>query len=64
MPYQHYASHIVKLHNDSLKQQSLLTEVLNESEEVLFSPIRFDGVHVDKIKAVFAKHGIVEESKF
>lgn len=58
------AAHIVKLHNDSLKKQPLLTDVLVESEEVLCSPIRFDGVHVNKIKAVFAKYGIVEEDKF
>lgn len=44
---------------------SLLNQCLKEQEEVISSPIRFDGVHVDKLKQVFLKNGIeLEEVGF
>lgn len=43
---------------------SLLTECMNHKHEVLMSPIRFDGVHVNKIEEVFRRNGIVQERIF
>lgn len=37
---------------------ALLNEILNEQQEIISSPIRFNGVHIEKIKAVFKKYGI------
>jgi hypothetical protein len=37
---------------------SLLNQCLNEQEEIVSSPIRFNGVHINKIKQVFLKNGI------
>lgn len=44
---------------------SLLNQCLKEREEVISSPIRFDGVHVNRLKQVFLKNGIeLEEVEF
>jgi len=44
---------------------TLLNQCLNEQEEIISSPIRFNGVDVNKIKQVFLKHGIeVDEIGF
>ncbi len=43
---------------------SLLSECMNHKQEVLMSPIRFDGVHVNKIEEVFRRNGIVQEPIF
>ena len=37
---------------------SLLNQCLNEQQEIVNSPIRFNGVHIDKLKQVFLKNGI------
>ena len=44
--------------------QKILKDLLNEQEEVIMSPIRFNGVHVDKIKQVFKKYGVEFEQQF
>jgi len=38
--------------------KGLLVDLMNNQEEVLNSPIRFNGVHVEKIKHVFEQRGI------
>lgn len=38
--------------------RSLLNKCLKEQEEIVSSPIRFNGVHINKLKQVFLKNGI------
>lgn len=40
------------------KVSSILSDLMKEQEEVISSPIRFNGVHIEKIKEVFEKIGI------
>ncbi len=40
----------------SLKAKAIYHQLMNESEEVISSPIRFTGVSVEKIKRVFEKY--------
>ena len=47
-----------------LQGKQLLKEVLDEQQEVISSPIRFNGVHIEKIKQIFAKYGIIIEQDF
>jgi len=42
----------------------LLNDLLKHEEEVLSSPLRFNGVHVWKIRQVFAEHGIIYKPPF
>lgn len=44
--------------------EGILKELLAEENEVLMSPIRFNGVSTIHIKQIFEKYGIVNESKF
>lgn len=37
---------------------SLLNQCLKEQEEIVSSPIRFNGIHINKLKQVFLKNGI------
>ncbi len=37
---------------------SLLNQCIKEQEEIISSPIRFNGVHINKLKQVFLKNGI------
>ncbi len=41
--------------------KSLLKQCLNEQEEVINSPIRFNGIHINKMKQVFLKNGIEDD---
>lgn len=36
----------------------LLTKLLSNQEEIISSPIRFNGVHINKIIKIFEDHGI------
>ena len=36
----------------------ILKQCLNEQQEIISSPIRFNGVHITKLKQVFLKNGI------
>jgi len=47
-----------------LRGKQLLKEILDEQQEVISSPIRFNGVHIEKIKQIFEKYGIVLEQEF
>jgi len=43
----------------------ILSQCLNNQEEIISSPIRFNGIHINKIKEVFLKNGIdVDEPIF
>ena len=42
----------------------ILNELLGNQKEIINSPIRFNGVHIEKIKEVFGKYGILEEINF
>lgn len=42
----------------------LLEKIQDEEQEVLMSPIRFNGVHIKKINEIFNKYGIKTETKF
>lgn len=42
----------------------LLEDIQNEEEEILMSPIRFNGVHIKKINEIFNKYGIKIENQF
>jgi hypothetical protein len=48
----------------SASAMCLLNQCLNEQEEIINSPIRFNGVHVNRIKEVFLKNGIEDEPSF
>lgn len=37
---------------------SLLSDLMKEQQEVISNPIRFNGVHIEKIKEIFEKNGI------
>lgn len=37
---------------------ALLYDLMKEQQEIVSSPIRFNGVHIEKIKQVFEKNGI------
>lgn len=65
----------LKRENKKLKEQlkdakesgnnnQILQDLLNEQEEIIMSPIRFNGVHVQKIKEVFSKYGVEFEQGF
>ena len=43
----------------SVSGSSILKQCLNEQQEIISSPIRFNGVHINKLKQVFLKNGIV-----
>jgi len=38
--------------------KDILSDLMKEQEEIINSPIRFNGVHIDKIKQIFEKNGI------
>lgn len=37
---------------------ALLSDLMKEQQEIVSNPIRFNGVHIEKIKQVFEKNGI------
>ena len=42
----------------------ILEDILSHQQEIISNPIRFNGVHVEKIKEVFRKYGIDESINF
>ena len=42
----------------------ILNECMSQRQEVLMSPMRFDGVHVEKLTEVFRRNGIELEPIF
>lgn len=45
---------------ESVKGCTLLNDILNEQEEIINCPCRFNGVHIVRIKRIFAEHGIID----
>ena len=45
--------------NNQVNGDDLMKELLDSQEEIISSPIRFNGVHIEKIKQAFAKFGII-----
>jgi hypothetical protein len=42
----------------------LLEKIQDKEQEVLMSPVRFNGVHIKTINEIFEKYGIKTETKF
>ena len=49
---------------DLVSKRELLNELINNQEEIISSPVRFNGVSIDKIKQVFYKNGVKYELSF
>jgi len=49
---------------DIVSQRELLNELINNQKEIISSPIRFNGVSIEKIKQIFEKNGMKYESPF
>ena len=47
-----------------LLDSALLSELIKEQQEIISSPIRFNGVHIEKIKQIFQNNGIKYDIKF
>jgi hypothetical protein len=43
---------------------SILNDCMDKKQEVLMNPIRFEGVHVEKLAEVFRRNGIEHEPLF
>lgn len=43
---------------------ALLSDLMKEQQEIVSNPIRFNGVHIEKIKQVFEKNGIKYDMVF
>jgi hypothetical protein len=52
------------LHKHIVNGSALLKDVLNSQQEIISSPIRFNGVSNEDIKRIFAEHGIKYEQPF
>lgn len=68
-----YADHKANCISDTNKQSlpvnsdnviALLDDLLNSRQEIISSPIRFNGVSTEDIKRIFAKHGIEYKQLF
>lgn len=60
-----HESELKLLNTYNVSGSSLLNQCLSEQEEIISSPIRFNGVHINKLKQVFLKNGIeADELKF
>jgi hypothetical protein len=47
-----------------VSKRQLLNDMLMNQEEVISSPIRFNGVSIEKLKQIFEKNGVKYESPF
>jgi hypothetical protein len=47
-----------------VSKRELLNDLLMNQEEVISSPIRFNGVAIEKLKQIFEKNGVKYESPF
>lgn len=48
----------------NLKLNELLEQLISQQEEIISSPIRFNGVHIQKIKQAFENAGIKTNNSF
>ena len=49
---------------DRVSKREILYELLTEQEEIISSPIRFNGVSIEKLKQIFEKNGVKYEIPF
>lgn len=56
LPPNVFADQVLRLFN--VVGSALLSDLMKEQQEIISSPIRFNGVHIDKVKQVFEKNGI------
>jgi hypothetical protein len=47
-----------------VSKRELLNDILMNQEEVISSPIRFNGVAIEKLKQIFENNGVKYESPF
>jgi len=47
-----------------VSKRELLNDMLMNQEEIISSPIRFNGVSIEKLKQIFEKNGVKYESPF
>ncbi len=59
-----YYNKEVMSENKQVDYRQLLKEVLHFQQEIISSPLRFNGVHIDTIKEVFARYGIEYTQSF
>jgi hypothetical protein len=45
----------------SVSGSTILKQCLNEQEEIISNPKRFNGVHNEKLKEVFRRNGIIND---
>ena len=48
----------------SVSKRELLNDMLMNQDEIISSPIRFNGVSIEKLKQIFEKNGVKYESPF
>ena len=53
-----------KVEEKESKLESIFNDLLNEQEEIISSPKRFNGVSIEKIKQIFAKYGVKYKQPF
>ena len=45
-------------------QRDMLNDMIMQQEEIVSSPIRFNGVHIENIKKIFKNNGVEYQSPF
>jgi len=53
---------ILDLYN--VMQRDILNDMIMQQEEIVSSPIRFNGVHIENIKKIFKNNGTKYQSPF
>jgi len=48
----------------SVMQRDMLNDMIMQQEEIVSSPIRFNGVHIENIKKIFKNNGVEYQSPF
>jgi len=56
LPPNVFAEQVLRLFN--IVGSALLSDLMKEQQEIISSPIRFNEVHIDKVRQVFEKNGI------
>lgn len=52
------------LNIELVSKREILYELLTEQKEIISSPIRFNGVSIEKLKQIFEKNGVKYEIPF
>ncbi len=56
------ANELLNLH--IVMQRDMLNDMIMQQEEIVSSPIRFNGVHIENIKKIFKNNGTEYQSPF